>query len=448
MSNVRDFAAHVTDGQKKKPSKAQIDKLLEAVKTELQSATPDYDGCVLALTVFPPQIVGIFYEDVYTHSPKDVCASFDFAFLTWAKSRPKIAGGNLAYIKMAQAIKKRLAIVSSADELLPELQWYISNFDDSRAARETKKIRDECELADLQKLLALDIQDWNINPEMLKKFYGILFADFTGSTTRKMYNAFLFRNHLIAELPPESEVSSSRAKDTPDGQNDALMVEAIPQCSASNAIPTDALQHGENVPHSERFACEATSLTSTTNISADTLQPCESPFLIPRQNSAESCLEKDGVKLAESLFAWVKKQTNGMAALRESLRSAERERKRLDIQFSNLKDELFLAKRELADREATIVSLQQELADTTSRLNLSQKQMAELDETIQRLQRMNENSASQAVSGYKAELASSLKSIVEDASLPEAQKDADILSALLGDLMDTLRFRGVPLEGN
>ena len=71
----------------------------------------------------------------------------------------------------------------------------------------------------------------------------------------------------------------------------------------------------------------------------------------------------------------------------------------------------------------------------------------ELDKTVETLQRMNENSAAQAIAGYKEELASALKSLVEDASLPEAQNDLGILTALLGDLLDTLRFKGIPLEG-
>ena len=75
-----------------------------------------------------------------------------------------------------------------------------------------------------------------------------------------------------------------------------------------------------------------------------------------------------------------------------------------------------------------------------------QAKSAELDGMVSKLQQMNENSAVQAVLGYKAELASALKSIVEDARLPEAQHDAEILSALLADLLDTLHFKGVPLE--
>lgn len=72
-----------------------------------------------------------------------------------------------------------------------------------------------------------------------------------------------------------------------------------------------------------------------------------------------------------------------------------------------------------------------------------ERKVAEQDEIICKLQRMNENTAKQSVAGYKTELASALKSLVEDARLPEAKEDKEIAVALLEDLLDVLRFKGV-----
>lgn len=69
--------------------------------------------------------------------------------------------------------------------------------------------------------------------------------------------------------------------------------------------------------------------------------------------------------------------------------------------------------------------------------------VTEQDGIIRKLQQMNRNAAEQAVAGYKAELASALKSIVEDAQLPEARTDPEIASALLWDMLDALRYKGV-----
>lgn len=70
-------------------------------------------------------------------------------------------------------------------------------------------------------------------------------------------------------------------------------------------------------------------------------------------------------------------------------------------------------------------------------------QVAEQREIIRKLQQMNQNTAEQSVAGYKAGLASALKSIVEDAQLPEAKTDPEIARALLEDMLDVLRYKGV-----
>lgn len=136
----------------------------------------------------------------------------------------------------------------------------------------------------------------------------------------------------------------------------------------------------------------------------------------------------------------------GTSVLKSSLKTSNNDLKRLEERFSNLQSELFAAKEEIAAKEVTIAVLQRDLADANTKLKAEQAKSSELDGMVSKLQQMNENSATQAVLGYKAELAAALKSIVEDARLPEAQHDAEILSALLADLLDTLHFKGVPLE--
>ena len=67
----------------------------------------------------------------------------------------------------------------------------------------------------------------------------------------------------------------------------------------------------------------------------------------------------------------------------------------------------------------------------------------ELDETVAILQRMNENTAKMSVGAFKNDLASALKSLVEDMALPEDKGDAVIMEALMEDMLDVLRFKGV-----
>lgn len=72
-----------------------------------------------------------------------------------------------------------------------------------------------------------------------------------------------------------------------------------------------------------------------------------------------------------------------------------------------------------------------------------QHRVTEQGGIIRKLQQMNRNTAEQAVAGYKAELASALKSVVEDAQLPEVRADPEIANALLLDMLDVLLYKGV-----
>lgn len=414
MSRIQDWVAAIPDNQKKKPNQRTVSELFSQMEEELRSLEPDYDGCVLALSAFPHQVTGAFYRDLYQPLPPDVRTPFDAAFLAWAKGKPMVAGSYLGYLRMAQAIKNRLPLVDDAKELLPELHWYISSFNDKRAVTETKKFITECEPESLQKLLALDVRDWHIDGGNLKKFYGILFADCTGPVTQEMYRAFLQRNQLADGALPAAVQPVLRPEDTPDGRAGDPVAEDTPLDGDAHDIPaTDA-------PISGGLASERA-------------------FMEPSP-------EEDGVELAERLLAWSRGQADGMATLRRALRSAEEKYARLDARFSNLTEELTAVKGDLADREAALASLQQDLTETVARLGSSQQRVTELDAIIQKLHRMNDNSASQAVQGYKVELADALKSTIADARLPEVQADADILSSLLGDLLDILRFKDIPLE--
>lgn len=72
-----------------------------------------------------------------------------------------------------------------------------------------------------------------------------------------------------------------------------------------------------------------------------------------------------------------------------------------------------------------------------------ERKIAEQDEIIRHLQRMNTNTEEQSIACCRADLAAALKSIVEDAKLPEAKTDPEIASALLEDMLDVLRFKKV-----
>lgn len=459
MGNIRAWASLVAQDYKtKKVTGIRVSELLEHLQSELSCEEPDYMGCADALMAFHYQYIGNFYKDLYGTLSKNAQFLLNASISSSIKANPKTRT-----MKMALVIAWRLKQVRTGNEIAPELQCYISNYVEKYMGSDIQNICDNCSEAALQKLLLADIQDWEISMSRVKIFYQTLFEGSTDVKTQEMYQKFLADNYLNDSIQNKSSAQASektKSEDTKDlstPSTSTLASKDIPVSEKSDTasakdIPNDLIS--ETSPLEKPTAKKETSALLTSSVSsplasqADRLRTSIPPSSdVPQQSSSEPELEKDGVKLAELLLAWSKKQASGTAALKESLRVSEREHKRLNDQFSNLREELFSVKKELGDRDAKISSLQRQLAEVTAHLDSSQKQAADFDETIRKLQRMNENSASQAVLGYKSELATALKSIVEDASLPEAQRDADILSALLGDLLDTLRFKGIPLEG-
>lgn len=433
MVNIQEWIAQLSKKQKNDPSIATSKELLKRLRCELLTESPDYTRCIESLASFSLSCTEKFYKDVYSSLPEDVQASLDCEFLRCVENnspKPKTITS-----RFTQSVKSRLATAEYVNKLSPEVKWLISHLNNKYVALELQKIRDNRQEFTWQKLLLLDIQEWDIRISQVKSFYQILFDNSADATTQEMYRNFLKENFL----------DDMQQSDTPGG------IKAISKTAQSphRLLPGNEPLHKQNavVPtdnsQNKVVTSEPTPLISVPKAAIENVPLSVSQQLPTEQ---EQGLEKDGVKLAELLLAWSRKQASGTAALKESLRMSERESNRLGTQLSSLRDELFAAKRELSGRDAEIASLRSQLAEAAAHLDSSRKQAAEFDETIRKLQRMNENSASQAVAGYKAELAAALKYIVEDARLPEAQKDADILSALLGDLLDTLRFKGIPLE--
>lgn len=492
MGNIRTWTSLVAQDYKgKKVSAPRVSELLEHLQSELSCEDPDYPSCAETLMSFHYQYMGNFYEKLYNTLSKNMQYKLNVAISDSIKANPQ-----KRTMKMALVIGWRLKRIKTGNEIVPELNIYISNYVDKSVSSEIQNIRDNCQETTLQKLLSINIQDWEISRNRVKFFYQLLFEDSTDIKTKEMYQKFLSDNYLndspaqsdtvdTTKITPEAISSSvygslheqNTIVSPGNSQREASIAETTPPINVSKDSPevappqscadTEAVKdtHGDfdskkaDSLSLDEFPCYQSTIVTVDNSQNSTLKSETIPSTNILQTVAgdvpppasphphtEQGLEKNGVKLAELLLAWSRKQASGTAALKESLRMSERENNRLGTQLSSLRDELFAAKKELSGRDAESASLRSQLAETAAHLDSSRKQAAEFDETIRKLQRMNENSASQAVAGYKAELAAALKSIVEDARLPEAQKDADILSALLGDLLDTLRFKGIPLE--
>lgn len=462
METIREWASQITESQKSNFNSSLTDELLKRLKAELSSDTPDYEGCVVALTALHHQSVAAFYKRMYPQMSRNAQQSINTTLLNYANVRP----GKATCSRIAQAIQQRLKNGDSAEALVPELKWYIENASEKTMQSNFKNIWSGCGSKNCLKLFEVDLTNWQVDRQKLQSFYSYFLqmlrmtdGKTDGGSWNSIFISFWERNHL-SDTGSNNEAITSLSKANPQTvPSSDVPVEKIAPATphpseAPSSIPAQSMVSDKVVdvrkdPEDE-VADKAPSLAEMPMVhdlpEPPTASHKESSDLSPEVSQPEPDPDKDGVKLAERLLAWARTQVQGTAILKSSLKTSNNDLKRLEDRFSNLQSELFAAKEEIAAKEVAITALQRDLVAAQARLESEQAKSAELDGMISKLQQMNENTATQAVLGYKAELASALKSIVEDARLPEAQHDAEILSALLADLLDTLHFKGVPLE--
>jgi len=444
METIREWSSNLTTNQKRKAGPTIVSSLLNMIKLDASSDIPDYEGWAISLVALHHRAIAAFYEQTYKSLSLAAQSAINNALFENIE-KMSVLQPYPACLRIAQVIQQRLQNGESAQDLVYELQWYIEHISDKFSMDGNIRVWMSCPVKKLMKLFSLDTTDWQIDRQKLYDFYFALTqmlrtADEKGKTDWNLVFAdFLERNHLGdsgsstqtgPELPaPSADVSIEKA--TPTAPPPSEAPSSIP---AQNTAPDKILDVRKDTEDK---------ITGKVPVSAEKPMVHDLPEPPPATHKEspegpqpEPDPDKDGVKLAERLLAWARTQVQGTSVLKSSLKSSNSELKRLEERFSNLQSELFAAKEEIAAKEVSITALQRDLAAVTARLDAEQQKSAELDGVVSKLQQMNENSAVQAVLGYKAELASALKSIVEDARLPEAQQDVEILSALLADLLD------------
>ena len=80
-----------------------------------------------------------------------------------------------AFLIMSQAIKARLQQMETAEELSPEIQWFIAHFADNsaRAILDARDMKNKTSAEQLRKPLALPVENWSVDKESLKIFFDI-----------------------------------------------------------------------------------------------------------------------------------------------------------------------------------------------------------------------------------------------------------------------------------
>ena len=428
MENITEWAGRIDKNVRNKPNKQLQEELFNRVTTALKEGTNTYDECVAAFCRFDAKVIPTFYQDYYWLDIPDT-SKWDAAVLSWANSKKPTVP---ATIRMALILQEKLKKVASSTEVLDELKWFSLNEDD-RTVSAIKNVREKSKYSDLRKLLDLDMREWKIGQALIIKMYSILFSDALESKTQELYHEFKFRHGI-------KDQTDTGANEAPTPQPVASTGNAVEGNKELDAVPGAVEAQGGDKP------AESAQPVTPLQIPPQTEYPIDTP--VPKTADKP----KDGIALAEAMLAWTRSQTARMIEIGTQLSNSTAEVARLNKQNAEMRERILELEMSLSSVKKDRASLEQQLqqANETSAILEAEKNAAQ--DTIGRVQIMSDNSVKQEIDGFKHSLGSVLSRTVKDFSsdvsdLTDAEK-VEVYTALMEELLDTLKHNGIVIEEN
>lgn len=428
MENITELADRLVKNGNSKPSKQLQDELCNRVTTALKEGTNTYDECVAAFCRFNAKVIQTFYPNYYWSDIPDT-SKWDAAVISWANSKKPTVS---ATIRMALILREKLKKVASSTEVLGELKWF-SLHEDDRTAAVIKNVREKSESSDLRKLLDLDMREWKSGQALIIKMYTILFSDALESETQELYHEFELRHGIKGQ-------TDTGTNEAPTPQPVVSTGNAVEGNKELDAVPGAAEAQGGDKP------AESAQPVTPLQISPQTEYPIDTP--VPK--TAEK--PKDGIALAEAMLAWTRSQTARMIEIGTQLSNSTAEVARLNKQNAEMRERILELEMSLSSVKKDRASLEQQLqqANETSAVLEAEKNTAQ--DVISRIQIMSDNSVKQEIDGFKHSLGSELSKTVKDFSsdvsdLTDAEK-VEVYTALMDELLDTLKHNGIVIEEN
>ena len=449
------------------------DELFLRIKENISSTNPDFADCIASLASFAPSVFEKFYSATYVDLDKRIQQQWNQAVLSWADAPVSDKSKKvIVYPRIILVIQSRLPQVNDPDEISCEMQWCIAHFGGNpKKVKAIEAMRNKTPWEHLKKLLYLNVEGWPVDKDNLLNFYFVLFPDSEFNYEKEELLSFLDRNHLNK---PDAPITSKKDKnqstiekfyEIKSGVSEQKIVSQSDNDEAQHDDATKMIGQDSGAQHDAKTALatqttEASDVQTQTISKTDTNQPAvvgswnvesQTAFsMVPKQENPEplenyrrakksESKEQDGLKMLRRALTWAEQQSQEMEELKENLTKSESRIRLLEAEKAALEHRL-----QDAMSEASALRIQ--LANAENQVNEEREKYQNLDNTVEALHHMNENTELQAISGFKADLASAVQSIVHDARLPEAQGNAEILSALLEDLLDTMRFKGIPME--
>lgn len=429
MENITEWAGKIDKSVRNKPNKQLQEELFKRIITSLQENKNTYKECVAAFCRFSAKVISPFYQDYYWTDVPDR-TKWDEAFLDWADSKKPTAP---ATIRMALILQEKLKKVEGSADVLPELQWF-SLHEDDRSASAFKNLREKSKYSDLRKLLDLDMRDWKNGHLLVVKMYGILFSDALETKTQELYREFQARNGLVVE--EDAAVSETLQEQQLRPSSDHSTEAAKQSTSRSDPLETPPV------------------VTPIAPVQSEQVKrvPDQNTMIGEKTGSKNDDAPNDGIALAEAMLRWARNQTEHQINLgvRLSNSAAEitqlgKQNEEMNARIIALESDLLLIKKEKAALEQQLV----EAKETSATLEAEKKAA---QDTIGRVQIMSDNSVKQEIDGFKHDLASDLSRTVRDfgsdvSDLTDAEK-VEVYTALMDELLDTLKHNGIVIEEN
>lgn len=426
MENILEWAAKIDKNALNKPNRQLQEELFRRVVTALQENTNDYRECAAVFFRFDAKVIVPFYQEIYWTDVPDR-TKWDEAFLDWANSRKPTVP---ATIRMALILQEKLKRICSSSEALPEIRWF-SLHEDKRSASAFKGLREKSAPSDLKKLLDLDMRDWKTGKPLIAKMYGVLFSGSTDAETSALYGEFLARNGLdAAENRPAADPlqAASSLVDTPNDEKDMAAGASSAESDPGASMPTAGEQS---------FAAPSPARTETA---------AEAAFSKPSE------MPRDGVALAEAMLMWARGQKDRLMALGTQLSDSMAEAARLARQNGEMKMRIAALEASLTNEEKTKQALEGQLREAKETIAALEAEKNGALDSMEHLHVMFDDSVKQQLDGLKYELTSELSKTAKDfasdvSDLTDAEK-VEVYTALMEELFDVLKHKGILIEGN
>jgi len=462
--SILQWVSDLKKTQKQKPAVGTVNELIDRIKTA-KSDGSSINECVAAVLLLNHrQTLPLVYEKIYYGLfPEDIRHEWDDCIFEWAEKewQKDTSAQNSVVLRLTTIFHIKLIHEKEYIGVLRELQWF-SRHKDKKLIKAFSELSKQIRNTDLLKLLDLNIRDFETGKDVLVDLYCVLSSQNEDQLIKCAYQTFLERNNLqVSKLI--LELSSAK----PEGKTESAQAEhgyepAKPQLDRHDK-PVEIQPESED----ELYGKHAEAIGSQTG---GNLKQEEKTIEYPvdnKQQGIDSTSEQkhkskqtteldvsiNGVALAEKLVAWAQEKTKENTLQQATISQQNEQLLSLQNQIETLTAHI---KELTAQAEALTVQnavLTRQTDDQLAEITILNAEKNELHSSVERVQKMLENTIQQKLDGSKTILSKALKNDIEDLKRNLADEELSpsdkliVLQDIITTILRTLNLHGIATEG-